>query len=490
MAKKKSSKLTYFDVMQDPTLREQWHRQVQEEDYRRSNLFREVDPRRATYFKPNFLIEDFLPEGYLCILAGDPKHGKSWLATAMAHAIATGTPFAGQPTKQAKVLWLALEEGPTERHTILKHIPLPPSGLSWREGLGEGGECEPLHSTGNPPSGSSWREGLGEGGDCEHVHSTEVSEEDDSPDTLETSPGTNIFDSYERITIDTEDGIADLQYWVTETNAKLIVIDPLQSAHSGRSLQDGWAARKTLRRIKDFCVQKNIAAIVLHHLTTRGAKRIADSAQLSAIASMFIMLTPLTPLPLTQNFATPSVPQTDPSNSNTDKSNTSYPSDTSYQSDSPSGTRESGNYFPPESNCLILRLECRGRGDFANRTLHLRSTAPLHYEPITIEEKQEREKPINPIEQAVLDTLEEKGPLCASSLIARVNAAPGSVRNAVTRLYNRGDIRVAYTAGKTRYFGLQVQNEEQSPKFGSEFEEFEEFNGSDKAKKEPSPAEG
>jgi len=71
-----------------------------------------------------WLIEGMLPEGYLVLLASPPKSGKTCLATAMALAIATGTPFAGRETKQGAVLWLSAEENPEERHAILKSSPI------------------------------------------------------------------------------------------------------------------------------------------------------------------------------------------------------------------------------------------------------------------------------------------------------------------------------------------------------------------------------
>jgi archaellum biogenesis ATPase FlaH len=71
----------------------------------------------------DWLVEGLLPEGYLCLLAGQPKEGKTCLASALAEAVAQGASFAGMPTQQTNVIWLAQEESPAERY--LFHKPNP-----------------------------------------------------------------------------------------------------------------------------------------------------------------------------------------------------------------------------------------------------------------------------------------------------------------------------------------------------------------------------
>jgi len=57
-----------------------------------------------------WIVPDLLPEG-LTILAGKPKMGKSWLALALALAVASGTAVLGQgPLERGPVLYLALED--------------------------------------------------------------------------------------------------------------------------------------------------------------------------------------------------------------------------------------------------------------------------------------------------------------------------------------------------------------------------------------------
>lgn len=60
--------------------------------------------------EPSFLVPGLFPMG-LDILASPPKFGKSWMCLDLAISVATGTPFLGIATKQAGVLYLALEDG-------------------------------------------------------------------------------------------------------------------------------------------------------------------------------------------------------------------------------------------------------------------------------------------------------------------------------------------------------------------------------------------
>jgi len=60
--------------------------------------------------EPHWLWKPFLPEGILAMLAAYMKLGKSTFAYALAVAVAQGRPFLGQPTQQAGVVILAVEE--------------------------------------------------------------------------------------------------------------------------------------------------------------------------------------------------------------------------------------------------------------------------------------------------------------------------------------------------------------------------------------------
>jgi DNA-binding MarR family transcriptional regulator len=61
--------------------------------------------------EPVWAVPGLLPAG-LCILAGKPKVGKSWLALQIAQAVAAGGVVLGQRVKPGPVLYLALEDPP------------------------------------------------------------------------------------------------------------------------------------------------------------------------------------------------------------------------------------------------------------------------------------------------------------------------------------------------------------------------------------------
>ena len=56
-----------------------------------------------------FYVETLLPQG-LCILAGAPKIGKSWLVLDLCVKVAKGEPFLSQPTMKGTGLYLCLED--------------------------------------------------------------------------------------------------------------------------------------------------------------------------------------------------------------------------------------------------------------------------------------------------------------------------------------------------------------------------------------------
>lgn len=61
--------------------------------------------------EPTWAIPELLPVG-LCILAGKPKVGKSWMALDVARAVAAGGVILDQQVKSGPVLYLALEDTP------------------------------------------------------------------------------------------------------------------------------------------------------------------------------------------------------------------------------------------------------------------------------------------------------------------------------------------------------------------------------------------
>jgi hypothetical protein len=283
------------------------------------------------FIEQDFLIEGFLPRTGLVILAGDPKSGKSAIASAIALAVAKGKPFAGMETCQGGVLWLCLEESYAERCTVM----LKARGM----------KRLPFYFT-------------------------------------------NL-----KIPIDTEQGISDLEQWANRAQAGLIVIDPLHAAHSGRSLNDGWAARKTLGMLKDL--SKGRLILVLHHLAKRGIRRVAESVQLSAIATMVMLLTP-PPFACERRGL---------------------------------GSGESGEKRP-----RIVTLDCMGRGGFANRTWNFVSRHPLDYRQTDLK------LPAIPgsLAASILQTLNPRKGITAKAIAEKLGKPVKTIRNQITALKSQG----------------------------------------------------
>ena len=305
---------------------------------------------------PEFLIDGFLPLGYCVILAGDPKAGKTALASAIALAAAEGSPFAAMETKQGGVLWLALEESREERATVMAPV-------------------------------------------------------------LDRIRETNFYVTHQKIAIDTDEGLHDLDRWVTNVQARLIVVDPLHAAHSGRSLNDGWRARRTLAPFKKFCGDRNVTGLVLHHIGS-GGNRVAENAQLAACAGMSML----------------------------------------YSSQ-------------PSEEGRIVRLQTSGRGDFANCTWFFESRGPLSYWPandLSSVSQWERTAPRNSwlvvtAAKAQKPTLEDEivglltdspQALPASDIAGALQRNANSIRNALSRLIHQKRVRWAHTISGTRYYGV------------------------------------
>lgn len=70
------------------------------------------DLMHKEFTAPRWVVDGLIGPG-LTVMAGKPKHGKSWLALELAWAISCGQPIDGRATNQGNVLYLALED--TER---------------------------------------------------------------------------------------------------------------------------------------------------------------------------------------------------------------------------------------------------------------------------------------------------------------------------------------------------------------------------------------
>jgi len=355
-----------------------------ERDHYLDNLFHPIYDLPTP--EPRWLVQGWIPEGYLVFLASPPKSGKTCLATQLALNVATGTPFAGMPTQQAAVLWLAQEESPAERRLVLADHPLA-------------------------------------------------------------QPSTPLYTCYEPLPIDQEDSLDAINNWVMQTDAKLVVIDPLHGATSGRSLQDGWNARRTLKGLKRLCTQTGVTALVLHHskqpTKANPHPRVAESDQLAATASMQIILTskPLT----SEKPPRPSEGE----GVGGEGSGTPLPGERSVSSGEPGeGPPERAVLVPqtpapsPETPApRLITLRCSGRGDFANRTLHIVSLNLTDYqltEPVPDAEPMTK---TSYLETQVLALLEEP-PHTTDEICEALNTNPGTLRNAITRLRATGQITI------------------------------------------------
>jgi replicative DNA helicase len=70
---------------------------------------------RNQYVRTKFLVENLVPERGICIMAGSPGIGKTWVSLDIALAVATGTRTLGRfPTREGSVLTVLEEEDPAQ----------------------------------------------------------------------------------------------------------------------------------------------------------------------------------------------------------------------------------------------------------------------------------------------------------------------------------------------------------------------------------------
>lgn len=330
-----------------------------------------------------WLVEGLLPVGYLVLLAGNPKSGKTSFATALALAVAHGVPFAGRPTQQTSVLWISAEESATERRQLVKESP--------------------LYQT-------------------------------DAP----------FWTCYEKLFIDDPANLELLDEWVGRTHAQLLVVDPLMGAMGGRSLRDGYNARRTLQPLKDWCASRRVTAIVLHHQKRdwyRMRPSVADSSQLAAVSSMSIVLSSfqsaIPPLPIHRERG----PGGEGSKRKKGRKTTPPRGEgTCKQSEQRGGVTSSTR---PEQ-ARIVRLACEGRGAWANRTQLFASTGPLDYAAIDAEPAHvQPERPMSFAEKQVFDQLSDPDGTTVAQIAERIKTSVEKVRNYLANLRRKGLVSVA-----------------------------------------------
>lgn len=323
-----------------------YRRSWEEYEFALDQLFR---PMFETGAPTEWIVEGLLPVGYLAVLAGPPKSGKTSMATALALAVAAGARFAGMSTRQSAVLWLAAEESVQERNLVLRESPLA-------------------------------------------------------------DPDVPLFTCYDRLNIDDPHDLDLIAAWVRRVDAKLLVVDPLLGAISGRSLADSWAARRTLRALKEFCIVQAVSAVVLHHRKQGGPShtgvRVADNDQIAATASMNMVL------------------------------------------------REARR----RAQERIVHLTCTGRGAWTNRNFAWISSGPLDYrpaeaEPVRTESESTQPDPLG-AEDRIVALLRRDGPMSAAELVRESCWPEGTIRNALTRMRRRGAVASQPAVGRNRRYRL------------------------------------
>lgn len=178
------------------------------------------------------IVAGLLSAGSLYLLAGDPKAGKSAILTDLAVHVAVGRDWLERKVRRSVVLWLAYEESERERGWAYGNYP----------------EAENIVTVFYPPK------------------------------------------------IDTPDGISAIEALVVKHGAKLVVVDPLAAATESVNFDNVGEARSKLQPLKDLAARRDLAVVVVHHLSkfnAQGGSRrmsVAGSHQLLATASGDIVM--------------------------------------------------------------------------------------------------------------------------------------------------------------------------------------------------------
>lgn len=197
----------------------------------RTDEIRELFEKEALPPRMGWTVEGLLPCGFLAILAGRPKEGKTCLAAALGQAVAAGTPFAGMRTSGQRVMYFAAEESAQEwAHAILPYLPPERDGLM----------------VAHTPN----------------------------------------------LRIDDEADLWGLRVNVGRYRAGLIIVDPLLAACESGDFASPLRARNALTGLKQLCALEGFSALVVHHAKERAgrAHRVAESPQLAATASLNLVM--------------------------------------------------------------------------------------------------------------------------------------------------------------------------------------------------------
>lgn len=240
--------------------------------------------------------------------------------------------------------------------------------------------------------------------------------------------------SYQRLYIDDPVGLRVVGETLYGSQSGLLVIDPLHASYGAGSISDGSTARRVLAGLKQLCRDMNMSVLVIHHLTKQVGsglvrERMADSAQILAAASMDWLMEVGEGVVCRAPIAD-SRPDTE--------------SDFTQRREEDTKDAKKGN------DCgRVMRLIGRGRGAEVNRNWLIESSSPMVYRLIG-----DGNAPLRSgLERRVLELLGDGS--ATSRLLSDGTGAPiGSVRNLLTRLMSRGEIRIVMINGRERLYGL------------------------------------
>ncbi len=168
---------------------------------------------------PTWLFDGLLEAGTCAVLGAEPKAGKTWLTFDMGIALATGQTFLGEwkATELGPTLYYSPEGGHRSRHARMM-------GLCWGRAL--------------------------------------------DPETV--LPSLPFVDA--RIDLGADDHAERLARTIDATKARLVVIDPLVSAHLGIDENAAGDVMKVLNPLRDMITERPWCSLVVVHHTNKGAK--------------------------------------------------------------------------------------------------------------------------------------------------------------------------------------------------------------------------
>ncbi|HSI72931.1 MAG TPA: AAA family ATPase [Fimbriimonas sp.] len=188
-----------------------------------------------------------------------------------------------------------------------------------------------------------------------------------------------------------------LQCLCMEWKARLLVIDPLAGATGYHNLSEGHYVRRIMDTLNEVAYMCNLTVVVLHQASSLGNFRIADSIQIQAAAGM-VMYYGRTKL-------------------------------------------DDGSH--------LVTLNSKGRGEFANQTVRLRSTSPLHYEPY-LGEAAGVARMRSRSQESVLEAVRQ-GHATYAEIVAATKLNENTCRNILSKLLKEGALAAETARGKNRY---------------------------------------